>query len=133
MSKTAESSSNDWRALYPFASHWLEVPSGRMHYVDEGPPPGTNGSTPPTLLFVHGNPTWSFHWRRLITALRQDFRCIAPDHIGCGLSEKPREFLELGDHVRNLRRFVDELQLDRITLVAQDWGGAIGLGTMMQL
>jgi haloalkane dehalogenase len=133
MSSTAKSSSNDWRTLYPFASHWLEVPGGRMHYVDEGPRPGTNGSAPPTLIFVHGNPTWSFHWRRLITALSQDFRCIAPDHIGCGLSEKPREFLELGDHIRNLRRFVEELQLDRITLVAQDWGGAIGLGTMMQL
>jgi cis-3-alkyl-4-acyloxetan-2-one decarboxylase len=133
MSETADSNANDWRALYPFASHWLDVPGGRMHYVDEGPPTGSNGSAPPTLLFVHGNPTWSFHWRRLISALSQDFRCVAPDHIGCGLSEKPREFLELGDHIRNLRRLVEELQLDCITLVAQDWGGAIGLGTMIQL
>jgi pimeloyl-ACP methyl ester carboxylesterase len=132
MSKPPATDSNDWRALYPFGSHWQEVPGGRMHYVDEGPPPGTNGDAPPILLFVHGNPTWSFHWRHLITALSQDFRCIALDHIGCGLSEKPARYFTLRDHIENLCALVEWLALDRITLVAQDWGGAIGLGAMLQ-
>ena len=132
MPRPPETDANDWRALYPFASHWMEVPGGRMHYVDEGPPPGTNDSAPVTLLFVHGNPTWSFHWRHLITALSQYSRCIAPDHIGCGLSEKPARYFTLREHIENLTALVDRLALDRITLVAQDWGGAIGLGAMLE-
>jgi haloalkane dehalogenase len=132
MSSTAETSSNDWRTLYPFASHWLEVPGGRMHYVDEGPRPGTNGDSPPTLLFVHGNPTWSFHWRNFVTSLRAEHRCVAVDHIGCGLSDKPQRLLTLDDHTSNLRTLVEKLDLKRVTLVAQDWGGAIGLGALLQ-
>lgn len=116
-----------WRRLYPFASHWTDLPGGRMHFLDEGPRDGE------VLLFVHGNPTWSFHWRRLVSALREKYRCVALDHIGCGLSEKPQKFLELDDHIRNLQSVVNELKLDRITLVAQDWGGAIGLGAMLRL
>jgi haloalkane dehalogenase len=124
---------SDWRALYPFKANWADLPGGRMHYLDVGPhAPGSDGEKT-TLLFVHGNPTWSFHWRRLISALREKYRCVAPDHIGCGLSEKPQRFLELDDHVRNLLALVDEMKLDRITLVAQDWGGAIGLGALMRL
>jgi haloalkane dehalogenase len=119
----------DWRQLYPFASHWHEPGSGygRMHYVDEGPLDSSNGRLPETLLFVHGNPTWSYHWRRLILALRNRYRCVAPDHIGCGLSDKPRRFLALSHHVDHLTSLVATLDLKRITLVAQDWGGAIGL------
>jgi haloalkane dehalogenase len=123
----------DWRALYPFTSHWADVPSGRMHFVDEGPVAAPSDAIAPTLLFVHGNPTWSFHWRRLIQSLRGGYRCVAVDHIGCGLSEKPNRYLELQDHIDNLVALVESLQLGRVTLVAQDWGGAIGLGAMLRM
>jgi haloalkane dehalogenase len=123
----------DWRQLYPFVSHWHEPGSGygRMHYVDEGPTDSSNGRRPETLLFVHGNPTWSFHWRRLILALRNRYRCVAPDHSGCGLSDKPRRFLTFSNHVDHLASLVATLDLKHITLVAQDWGGAIGLASAL--
>src|SRR5437867_76272 len=89
--------SSDWRRLYPFASQWANLPDGRMHFVDESQRGGSQA-----LLFVHGNPTWSFHWRRLIAALRTSHRCVAPDHIGCGLSDKPPRFLRLDEHIENL-------------------------------
>ncbi len=97
-----------------------------MHYLDEGP----RGAPP--LLFVHGNPTWSFHWRNLIQAFRGDYRTVAVDHLGCGLSDKPQRAIRLADHIDNLVALVDHLQLSDIILVAQDWGGAIGLGAMLQ-
>lgn len=100
-----------------------------MHYVDEDAR-GNNGQT---LLFVHGNPTWSFHWRRLIAANQNNFRCVAPDHLGCGLSDLQPRPLRLADHIDNLVRLVESLDLRRITLVAQDWGGAIGLGAALRL
>jgi cis-3-alkyl-4-acyloxetan-2-one decarboxylase len=126
-------SSVDWRQLYPFESHWHETGTGygRMHYVDEGPADSTNGAASKALLFVHGNPTWSFHWRRLIAALGTSYRCIAPDHLGCGLSDRPHRMLRLSDHIDHLASLVSTLNLQRITLVAQDWGGAIGLATML--
>ena len=120
-----------WRKLYPFEPHWLDLPAGRMHYLDEGPAAPHPGDQE-TLLFIHGNPTWSFHWRRLIGALSPTYRCIAVDHLGCGLSEKPSRFFTLDDHIGNLCQLVEELKLDRVTLVAQDWGGAIGLGAMLR-
>ena len=96
-----------------------------MHYVDEG-----RGST---LLLVHGNPTWSFHWRNLIIGLRDKHRLVAPDHIGCGLSDKPQSYnYRLAQHIANLVEFIDRLDLREITLVAQDWGGAIGLGAALR-
>jgi haloalkane dehalogenase len=125
-----------WRPLFPFASHWLDVPGGRLHYVDERPDrPGVSSPDnqhEPTLLFVHGNPTWSFHWRGLIQPLRPSYRCVALDHLGCGLSAKPQAALRLEDHIENLRAVVAALDLREITLVAQDWGGAIGLGAMLR-
>ena len=69
--------------LYPFESHWLDVNGQRMHFVDEGP------RDAPVVLMVHGNPTWSFYYRQLVLKLRHKYRCIVPDHIGCGLSDKP--------------------------------------------
>jgi cis-3-alkyl-4-acyloxetan-2-one decarboxylase len=125
MAESSQTTAN-WRRRYPFASHWADLPAGRMHYLDEGP------SAASALLFVHGNPTWSFHWRRLIVALRPRHRCIAPDHLGCGLSDKPRAFLRLSDHIANLGTLIERLKLQRVTLVAQDWGGAIGLGSMVR-
>ena len=116
-------------ALYPFASHFLEHPPEgaggpvRQHYVDEGPRDGE------PLLFLHGNPTWSFAWRQAIVALRDEYRCIAPDHVGCGLSDKPTDYAyRLTQHIENVERLVESLGLERITLVVHDWGGPIGLG-----
>jgi len=117
----------DWRSLYPFASHWLDLDQSlRYHFVDEG-----DG---PPLLMVHGNPTWSFYWRNLITAFRDDYRTLAPDHIGCGLSDKPSRYsYTLDRHVQNLCELVEHLDLSNITLLAHDWGGPIGLGAAMRL
>ena len=126
----SSSPSPRWRQQYPFASQWLTLPEGRMHYLDEGPIDGGKGDAP-VLLFVHGNPTWSFHWRRLIGSLRGKFRCVAMDHLGCGLSDKPQRSFRLADRVADVGRLMDELDLKRVTLVAQDWGGAIGLGAML--
>jgi len=96
-----------------------------MHYVDEG-------SGRPVLM-VHGNPTWSFYYRRLIQALRGKNRAIAVDHVGCGLSDKPANYpYQLSQHVANLVRLIEELDLRSVTLVAHDWGGAIGLGAAQQ-
>lgn len=131
--------SAEWRTLYPFESHWLDIPGGRMHYLDERPNAGPGDQYDSTLLFVHGNPTWSFHWRQLIEALRSRFRCVALDHLGCGLSAKPqvadrpwRTALTLDDHVGNLCALIGQLDLRNVTLVAQDWGGAIGLDAMLR-
>ena len=113
-----------WRDLYPFESHWLEIGGQRMHYLDEG--------QGPVLLMVHGNPTWSFYWRELVAALRGRYRVVVPDHVGCGLSDKPPEAdypYRLARRVGDLERLVGHLGLERITLVAHDWGGAIGMGT----
>jgi haloalkane dehalogenase len=123
----SEREAGDWRALYPFKSHWLPIGDRRLHYVDEGPPNAAE-----TLLLVHGNPTWSFHWRRLIRRFRDTHRCVALDHLGCGLSDLQPKPLNLADHIANTHRLIESLNLTRITLVAQDWGGAIGLGALLQ-
>jgi cis-3-alkyl-4-acyloxetan-2-one decarboxylase len=116
---------SDWRALYPFASHFLPMADGvRMHYLDEG--------EGPPLLFVHGNPTWSFYWRRLVAAFRDRTRCVAPDHVGCGLSDKPGDYpYTLAQRRDDLVRLIEHLDLKGITLLAHDWGGAIGLGAAL--
>lgn len=112
----------DWldRAQYPFQSRFFEVPSGKMHYVDEG-----QGEV---ILFVHGNPTWSFIFRHLIAGLKDRYRCIALDHIGFGLSDKPAKAAYTPQfHAQNLERFINGLGLKDITLALHDWGGAIGM------
>ena len=112
--------------LYPFEPHWLTLPSGhRMHYVDEGP------REAPVVLMLHGNPTWSFYWRRLISALRLSHRVIAPDHIGCGKSDKPGDesySYRLAERVQDIEALVAQLRLQDITLAVHDWGGMIGMG-----
>ena len=108
------------RSEYPFTPNWLGVSGGRMHYVDEG--------TGPPALFVHGTPTWSFEYRHVIRAARDRCRCIAPDHLGFGLSDRPREASYTPEaHAHRLREFVDGLGLDRFALVVHDYGGPIGL------
>lgn len=110
---------------YPFAPRWLDLPAARMHYVDEG-------SGPP-LLLVHGNPTWSFAWRKLIGDLSRDYRCVAVDHIGCGLSDKPQQYeYTLDRHVGNLVALIDALDLRDVTLIGHDWGGCIGMGAAVE-
>ncbi|HND30152.1 MAG TPA: alpha/beta fold hydrolase, partial [Myxococcota bacterium] len=110
-----------WKELYPFSEHWIDANGGRQHYVDEG-----KGDP---ILFVHGNPTWSFYWRAAIVHFRDRYRCVAPDHIGCGRSDKPQDWsYRLADHIGNLENLVLKLDLRNITLVVHDWGGAIGLG-----
>jgi len=112
-----------WRALYPFTPHFIRVGEHSLHYVDEGP-----RDAPPVLL-LHGNPTWSFYWRDLIRGLRDERRVVAPDHLGCGLSDKPQDWsYRLAGHIENLEWLVLELDLRDLTLGVHDWGGAIGLG-----
>ena len=112
-----------WRDQYPFQSHFLDVDGGRMHYLDEGP------KDAPAIVMVHGNPTWSFAFRRLVAALSKTHRCIVPDHIGMGLSDRPQGWpYRLGGHVDNLARLVDHAGVRAFSLVVHDWGGAIGMG-----
>jgi haloalkane dehalogenase len=108
------------RELYPFTSRSHRLPAGAMHYVDEGP------RTRP-IVFVHGTPTWSFLWRRAIVALRATRRCVAPDHLGFGLSDKPEAGLVPAEHARNLATLIDALGLRGVTLVVHDFGGPIAL------
>jgi len=119
----AREACRSFRGEYPFEPHFLETPAGALHYLDEGP----RDAAP--VLCVHGNPTWSFYYRRLVRELSASHRVIAPDHLGCGLSDKPQEWsFRLADHVANLERLVLELDLRDLTLVVHDWGGAIGFG-----
>ncbi len=101
-----------------------------MHFVDEGP------RDAPPLLMVHGNPTWSFYYRNLISGLSDRYRTIAVDHIGCGLSDKPAASgfgYRLSDHIDNVCSLVEHLDLHGATLIAHDWGGAIGVGAVQKL
>ncbi len=113
---------SDIKELYPFASHFFKIQNYNYHYVDEG-----KGDQP--IVMVHGNPTWSFFYRNLIKEFSKTHRVIAPDHLGCGLSDKPQHFqYRLETHIDNLENLLLSLQLDNITLVVHDWGGAIGMG-----
>lgn len=106
--------------LYPFESQWFDSTRGRMHYVDEG-------SGPP-ILFCHGNPTWSFLYRNIITGLRDQFRCIAPDYLGFGLSERPPGFgYTIEEHAAVVGELVDHLGLDGFLTMGQDWGGPVSM------
>ena len=96
----------------------------RMHYLDEGP------RDAPPVLMLHGNPTWSFYYRNLVIALRGQFRCIVPDHLGCGMSDKPDDSeydYRLKSRVEDIATLVTHLDLKNpLTLVVHDWGGMIG-------
>ena len=116
--------------LYPFRSRFVTVGRGtatggtrghRMHYVDEG--------SGPVVVCLHGNPTWGFLFRNLIAALRDDFRVIVPDHVGCGLSEQPGDVcFRAGDRIGHLEDLLAELGIGRFSLVMHDWGGPLGTG-----
>jgi haloalkane dehalogenase len=112
-----------FRHLYPFTSHYLDLSGLRYHYIDEG-----QGEP---IVMVHGNPTWSFYYRKLIQALSKRYRSIAPDHIGCGLSDKPgvTEYdYRLRSRIDDLDHLLGTLTTDeKITLILHDWGGMIGI------
>lgn len=113
----------DWLTseLFPFTSRFLELDGHRVHYVDEG--------QGPVLLMLHGNPTWSFVFRHLITGLRDRFRCVALDYPGFGLSTAAPGYVPLPrHHLGVVEQFVSALGLTEFTPVVQDWGGPIGLG-----
>ena len=108
-------------AHYPFRSHFLRLDGHSLHYVDEG------AGQP--ILMLHGNPTWSFYYRNLIRGFSQKFRTIVPDHMGCGLSDKPQDYdYSLETHIQNAYQLIKFLDLKKIILIVHDWGGAIGFG-----
>ena len=112
------------QSLYPFESRYFERSAGRMHYVDEGE------GTP--VIMVHGNPTWSFYYRNVILKLRENYRCIAVDHLGCGKSAKPSVDAydyHLDSRIRDLEALLENVVPEgKVDLVVHDWGGAIGFG-----
>jgi pimeloyl-ACP methyl ester carboxylesterase len=115
----------DWLArLYPFTPKSFTTPGGaRMSYLDEGP----RGDE--AVLMLHGNPTWSFYYRNLVRELAPGMRCIVPDHVGMGLSEKPQDYdYTLATRIADVAALVGSLGLRRVHLVVHDWGGAIGFG-----
>ncbi len=112
---------------YPFAPHDFVHPNGlRQSYLDEGPRDGE------IVLMLHGNPSWSFYWRKLVLGLRDRYRCIAPDHMGMGLSDRPgddRYQYTLQSRIDDLQRLLDHLGVTGpVTLAVHDWGGMIGFG-----
>jgi haloalkane dehalogenase len=110
--------------LYPFSPQSFRTPGGAaMSYLDEGP------RSDEAVLLLHGNPTWSFYYRDLIRELAPGLRCVAPDHIGMGLSEKPLGYdYTLSTRISDIEALVDSLGLRKVHLVVHDWGGAIGFG-----
>ena len=105
--------------LYPFQDHYLDVGGAVVHYIDEG--------SGPTLLLLHGNPTWSFLYREIVTGLRSDYRCVALDYPGFGLSGAPPGYgFTPAEHADVVAGFVRHLDLTGVTMMVQDWGGPIG-------
>lgn len=108
------------RRLFPFDSKWFDSAVGRVHYIDEG--------AGPPILFLHGNPTWSFLYRGIVIRLRDRFRCVAPDYPGFGLSEHPVSYdYTPAEHAAVVRGLVQHLDLTGLTVFGQDWGGPIGM------
>lgn len=106
--------------LFPFKSRWFESRVGAVHYIDEG--------VGDPILFLHGNPTWSFLYRGIVIRLKPKFRCIAVDYPGFGLSARPDGYSYTpGEHAGIVRDLVRHLDLERLTIMGQDWGGPIGL------
>jgi len=111
-------------SLFPFKRNYLDLNGQQYHYLNEG-------SGEPVVM-VHGNPSWSFYYRNLVSALSQQFQCIVPDHIGCGLSDKPTDKdydYTLEQRINDLETLLEHLDIKQnITLVVHDWGGMIGMG-----
>lgn len=114
----------DIAAIYPFEPQEFCTRDGhRLSYLDEG------AKDAPVLLCLHGNPTWSFYYRNVAQSLKSKFRVIVPDHIGCGLSEKPQDWdYVLANHIQNIVDLLESLEIKKFSLLVHDWGGAIGMG-----
>ena len=115
----------DWlRTLYPFEPKQFTTPGrAQLSYLDEGP------RSDEAVLMLHGNPTWSFFYRDVVRTLSPHLRCIVPDHVGMGLSEKPEDYdYSLASRIADIEALVAALGLKRIHLIVHDWGGAIGFG-----
>jgi haloalkane dehalogenase len=111
-------------AEFPYKSNYVEVHGSKMHYIDEG-------SGDP-VLFLHGNPTSSYLWRNIIPYLSKKARCIAPDLIGFGKSDKPDLEYRIVDHIKYVETFIAQLELKNLTLVIHDWGSALGFHYAMR-
>jgi haloalkane dehalogenase len=109
---------------YPFESHYAPIKGHKIHYIEEG-----KGSP---ILFLHGVPTWSYLWRNIIPGLSSSGRCIAPDLIGFGLSDKPEIDYTIFDHIDYIEAFIERLHLENITLVMHGWGSVIGFHYAMR-
>jgi len=110
--------------LFPFESKWFDSKVGRVHYIDEG--------VGDPILFLHGNPTWSFLYRGIVIRLKANFRCIAVDYPGFGLSEHPENYgYTPAEHAEVVRDLVRHLDLQNLTIMGQDWGGPIGMRTAL--
>ncbi len=115
----------EWlRNLYPFEPKAFATPAGaRMSYLDEGP----RGAH--AVVMLHGNPTWSFYYRELVKALAPTTRCVVPDHVGMGLSEKPQDYdYSLARRIEDVTALLRNCGVETFDLVVHDWGGAIGFG-----
>ncbi|MBK7441048.1 MAG: alpha/beta fold hydrolase [Bacteroidetes bacterium] len=111
---------------YPFAHNYITVDGAQLHYIDEG-----QGEV---LLFVHGTPSWSFEFRNVIKYLSKKYRCIALDHIGFGLSDKPSGYdYSIQNHTATLLKLINHLQLNQFTMLVHDFGGIIGLAAAEQI
>ncbi len=111
--------------LFPFESRWLETENWKVHYIDEG--------QGPPILFLHGNPTWSFLYRGIIIRLKKHFRCIALDYPGFGLSPSPTVYRNTPEeHAGVVRKAVQILDLRGLTVMGHDWGGPIGMELALQ-
>lgn len=110
--------------LFPFKRNYFDINGNKLHYVNEG-----QGEP---VVMVHGNPSWSFYYRNLVSALSDNHQCIVPDHIGCGLSDKPDDSAydyTLEQRIDDLEALLDHLNVKQnITLIVHDWGGMIGMG-----
>jgi haloalkane dehalogenase len=121
----AEKQFNLSPGLFPFESQFINIGEARIHYIREG-----NG---PTLFFLHGNPTWSFLYRNIIMALRDEYECIAIDLPGFGLSQTPSQYaFTPAEHTQIVRQFLTQLNISNGCLIAHDWGGPIGLSAMFE-
>ena len=109
---------------FPFESHYIQVLGSRLHYIEEG-------SGDP-VLFLHGNPTWSYLWRNIIPHVSSGSRCIALDLIGMGKSDKPDLEYRFFDHVGYVEGFIEAMELQKITLVVHDWGSGLGFHYAMR-
>lgn len=111
---------------YPFAHNYLTLDGAQLHYIDEG-----KGEV---LLFVHGTPSWSFEFRNVIKHLSKKYRCIALDHIGFGLSDKPAGYdYSIQNHTATLLKLINHLQLNQFSMLVHDFGGIIGLAAAEQI